>query len=179
MHSFTAILLGTLSAITLVNADEVAALGKQKPKPENPYCATTPPKHSRISARYTSPKGVGYNEGYTTLEGFFAPATIVGDKWLPFVDIRGHLFDNGKWASNSGLGVRHMGSSRIWGVNAYYDYRNTHRHRYSQVAVGLESLGIVWDFRLNGYIPVCKNHSSLYHPQFGAGGGRDRGRGAS
>ena len=30
------------------------------------------PKHMRTSVRYTSPKGIGYSTGYSTLEGFFS-----------------------------------------------------------------------------------------------------------
>lgn len=111
-------------------------------------------RHMRVVARYTTPQGIGYKHGYATLEGFFAPRNFLGGAWLPFIDVRGHVFDNGKCAANGGIGCRYLSTSRLWGVNSYYDYRNTAHQHYNQVAVGLESLGRVWDFRLNGYLPI-------------------------
>ncbi|MGD0665106.1 MAG: inverse autotransporter beta domain-containing protein [Rhabdochlamydiaceae bacterium] len=122
----------------------------------------------RVSARYTSPKGVGYDQGYTTLETFLSPWDVFNDKWLPFVDGRGHIFDNGKWAANAGLGVRYLSCSRVWGINSYYDYRNTQHRNYNQVSVGLETLGTFWDLRINGYLPVGKTHTRLYETRFKA-----------
>lgn len=112
------------------------------------------PNHSRFGIRYTTPKGIGYNQGYTTLEGFFAPQGFFKDSWLPFLDLRGHILDNGKFAANAGGGIRYLSSSRIWGGNAYYDYRNTTHQHYNQVSAGLETLGTIWDFRINGYLPI-------------------------
>src|SRR5579863_10638411 len=121
------------------------------------------PQHMRAHVRYTTPKGIGYNTGYATVEGFFAPSI---NTWLPFVDLRGHVFDDGKFAANAGLGLRYLSTSRVWGVNAYYDYRNTKHRHYNQVAAGLESLGTIWDFRINGYLPVGKTHSHFFHNRF-------------
>ena len=97
-------------------------------------------EHIRLSARYTTPKGIGYKQGYSTLEGFFAPRTPFRGTWLPFLDLRGHIFDNGKFAANAGMGLRYLSKSRIWGINSYYDYRNTSRQHYNQVSAGLETL---------------------------------------
>ncbi len=124
------------------------------------------PRHNWVNVRYTSPKGIGYNTGYTTLAGFFAPTHFYNDAWVPFLDLRGHVFDNGKLASNVGVGVRYLSSSRIWGGNLYYDFRNTKRKNYNQISLGLESLGDVWDYRINGYLPVSTNKSSYYDAQF-------------
>lgn len=123
-------------------------------------------EHMRAAVRYTSPKGIGYNTGYTTLEAFFAPPDFLGDTWLPFVDLRAHVFDNGKFAANAGAGFRYLAQSRIWGANIYYDYRNTEHQHYNQVSAGFESLGTVWDFRLNGYLPVGRKQSPYFHNRF-------------
>ncbi len=131
------------------------------------YCGMSP-RHNRVSARYTTPKGIGYNHGYTTLEGFFSPRSLCRDAWLPFLDVRGHVFDNGKLAANAGLGLRYLRNSRIWGINSYYDYRNTTHQHYNQFSAGLETLGRIWDFRLNGYLPVGWKQSPYYHTQFEA-----------
>jgi len=169
MKSSTALLFCSLCAVSLsfMNADQLEAWGNQ-PEPAKDQICGKSPQHMRVSARYTSMKGVGYNEGYTTLETFLSPWNAFNDKWLPFVDGRGHIFDNGKWAANAGLGVRYLSSSRVWGINSYYDYRNTSHRNYNQVSVGLETLGTLWDFRINGYLPVGKTHTHLYDTKFKA-----------
>ena len=35
-----------------------------------------------------------------------------------------------------------------------YDNRDTGGGHFNQIGVGVESLGQVWDFRVNGYIPI-------------------------
>ncbi|MCX6990564.1 MAG: inverse autotransporter beta domain-containing protein [Chlamydiae bacterium] len=145
--------LSTMCAFTICQAAE-----------QDNSCLENSPRPMRVAARYTSPKGIGYQTGYTTLEGFFS--SMVKDKWLPFVDLRGHVFDNGKFAANAGMGVRYLTSSRVWGMNTYYDYRNTKHQHYNQVALGLESLGRVWDGRINGYLPVGWKQSPYYHTEF-------------
>ena len=132
---------------------------------EKPLCGNSP-RPVRITARHIDPKGIGYNQGYTTLEGFFTPQCNLDKPWVPFLDLRGHVFNNGKLAANAGLGLRYVDSSWVYGVNAYYDYRQTHRFHYNQVSAGLEALGKLWDIRINGYLPVGKKQSSLFSPHF-------------
>jgi len=110
----------------------------------------------RVTLRHIDPNGIGYHPGYTTLEAFISPFEPWCDAWIPFIDVRGHLFNDGKWAANAGIGMRYLTGCRVWGANAYYDYRKTKHFHYNQVSVGLESLGEVWDFRINGYLPVGK-----------------------
>lgn len=128
------------------------------------YCGCTP-RPERIEVRHIEAKGIGYNKGYTTVEGFFViPSTLEND-WVPFLDIRGHVFNDGRPAANAGLGLRYL-SSRVWGANIYYDYRKTSRVHYNQIGAGLETLGNIWDFRINGYFPVGKRESGSYHFKF-------------
>ncbi len=119
----------------------------------------------RVGVRHIEGGGIGYNKGYTTIEGFFAPGRETS-LIMPFVDLRGHVFDDGKMAANAGTGLRKMWGERIYGINSYYDYRNTHRRHYNQVSLGLETLGSRWDFRINGYLPVGKKMSSAYRSRF-------------
>jgi parallel beta-helix repeat protein len=120
---------------------------------------------SRISARHIENKGIGYNTGYTTLEAFLAAPT---DLWsvMPFVDLRGHIFNDGHWAANGGLGLRSLLKDRIYGAYAYYDYRDTKRKGYNQVSFGVETLGTFWDLRLNGYVVIGSRQSRPYDTQF-------------
>ena len=119
----------------------------------------------RISARHIENKGIGYNTGYTTLEAFLAAPA---DLWpvMPFVDLRGHIFNDGHWAANAGLGLRSLLKDRVYGAYAYYDYRDTKRKGYNQVSFGLETLGTFWDLRLNGYAVVGSRQSRPYDTQF-------------
>jgi hypothetical protein len=113
-------------------------------------CCGPGAKPMRLEVRHIESGGVGYHDGYTTWAGFFSYVT---DSWVPFLDVRAHLFDNGRPAANAGLGMRYVGH-RVWGLNGYYDYRKHDHHHYNQAAFGLESLGVTWDFRANGYFPV-------------------------
>jgi hypothetical protein len=127
-------------------------------------CGKSPhPMHATL--RHIEGKGIGYDTGYTTLEAFFAHDTEIA-KTFPFVDLRGHVFDNGKFAANAGFGLRQIIRNRVYGGNIYYDYRNTHRFHYNQVGVGFESLGQFWDFRFNGYFPIGDKKSRGYHTKF-------------
>lgn len=119
-------------------------------------------RHYRIGARHIESGGVGYNQGYTTLEFFLAPDP---DQFsiMPFVDCRGHIFDNGKLAANAGLGIRALKDCRVYGANVYYDYRNTKHQHYNQIGFGFETLGNRWDFRANAYLPVGPKTSPLYN----------------
>jgi len=121
------------------------------------------PRTMRVAARHIEAGGVGYNKGYTTLEAFIAT-----DRWrvMPFLDLRGHVFNDGKMAANAGLGARSIWGCRAYGISAYYDYRNTHHRSYNQVSLGLESLGKLWDVRVNGYLPVGGKISHPYNIRF-------------
>ncbi len=119
----------------------------------------------RVSMRHLDGDGIGYNQGYTSLTGFFPYIASACTHWITFLDLRGHIFNNGKPAANAGLGLRYVGS-RIWGVNGYYDYRKTNKLHYNQVSAGVESLGRVWDFRANGYLPIGKKVSHTYDASF-------------
>ncbi len=120
----------------------------------------------RIAIRHIEGKGIGYNQGYSTLEGFFTPFTSSDQSnYIPFLDLRGHIFNNGRFAANIGIGLRYL-NTRVWGVNIYYDYRKSKHHQYNQFSLGVESLGEILDFRINGYLPVGDTSSSMYHTKF-------------
>lgn len=148
MYSFfSKALIGSLVCFTVSSfAEEPCSNGTQ---------------HFRTTIRHIESSGIGYNQGYTTLQFFLAPdpsrLSIV-----PLMDLRGHVFDDGKFAANAGLGVRALADCRVFGANIYYDYRNTKHQHYNQVGVGFETLGIRWDFRANAYLPVGPKKSSFY-----------------
>ena len=136
-----------------------------EPSKANRSCGNGP-MPARIAIRHIEPNGVGYNQGYSTLEAFFSSYEPLKNQWVPFVDLRGHVFNNARLAANAGVGLRYLSSYRVWGVNTYYDFRNTSHLSYQQIALGLESLGKKWDFRLNGYFPLGRTKSAYYNLRF-------------
>ncbi len=109
-------------------------------------------KVMRGSLRHIEGSGIGYDQGYTTVDLFLAPFQPIQDTWLPFIDVRGHVFNNATYAGNLGLGARIL-KKRVWGVNLFYDARNTKHQFFNQFGAGLEVLGNTFDFRVNGYLP--------------------------
>ena len=106
--------------------------------------------------RRTWGRGIGLDDDYTTIAQRLFPIEIGNNIW-PFLDVRLHGFDNGELGANIGLGYRHFSScsQNAFGMNIYYDFRETSRHtRFSQFGIGFEILGKCWDLRVNGYIPI-------------------------
>lgn len=115
--------------------------------------------------RHTENKGIGYQTGYTTLE------TLMTYNWeeysvMPFLNLRAHLFDNRKFSANVGLGLRKLYNCTVYGVNVYFDYRETRKHTYNQVSCGFEALGDLCDLRINGYFPTGSKKSRGYDVRF-------------
>ena len=127
-------------------------------------CGTSS-RPQRVTVRHIEGKGIGYTQGYSTAELFITPTSPWNLSWVPFIDLRGHAFNNGRAALNGGIGFRYIGE-RVVGVNVYYDYRKTAHLHYNQIGVGVESLGTFWDFRANGYIPIGKTKTYPFHAKF-------------
>ncbi|MEQ9483008.1 right-handed parallel beta-helix repeat-containing protein [Coleofasciculus sp. F4-SAH-05] len=108
----------------------------------------------RLGIGHTS-SGGGF-DGFTRLEGF-VPLLQTPGKNLTFLE--GRLFldnDDANLGGNLLLGYRtySANSDRIWGGYMSYDNRHTGHNTFNQLGLGIESLGTVWDFRVNGYLPI-------------------------
>lgn len=115
-------------------------------------CADT---HSALTVRHRESHGVGYNQGYSTLD-YYLTSQYNRSEFL--LNLRGHLFNDAKGAGNGGLGYRYSlndDTSRI-GANVYYDVRDSKHFIAQQVAGGLEWISKMVDVRVNGYLPVGK-----------------------
>jgi hypothetical protein len=141
---------------TIVHADAEKSCPPPAKKIKDPL-----PEH--ISGRHTEGKGLGYSKGYTSLD-LFLSQPFSQRRSVPFLDLRGHIFNDGKYAANAGLGFRYLYEhfQQIWGINAFYDYFQTSQRPYNQVGVGLEVLAEHWDARVNGYIPVGHKQTNIY-----------------
>ncbi|MBX7067177.1 MAG: inverse autotransporter beta domain-containing protein [Parachlamydiales bacterium] len=124
----------------------------------------TGPRPCRIDVKHLEYQGIGFNQGYTSLDLFLSHPDPIWDSAYCFLDTRAHVFNNGRPAVNAGVGCRYVFDSLLdaIGINAYYDYRNSKRKNYNQIGVGLEYLLNRWEFRVNGYFPFGKRVSDLF-----------------
>lgn len=112
-----------------------------------------------LTVRTTQGLGLSH-DGYTTLGGFLGiplDDRSTYQNGLPFLDLRGHVENDGGFALTSDLGYRwaDWDDFRIYGIHAGLDWRQNRGHiNTSWINLGVETLGYDWDFRLDGYIPV-------------------------
>lgn len=123
-----------------------------------------------LTLRRNQGRTVGNKLSYTT---FSAVAFPFHREYIwPFLDFRIHRFDkHDKYAGNVGLGCRFASTKidKIFGINAYYDYKNRHHHNFHQLGLGFEILSKCWNFRLNGYLPFGRKRvleSSCFFDEF-------------
>lgn len=77
------------------------------------------------------------------------------DKGLWFTQVWGLWDSNAAKEWNVGLGYRYQLAHWIVGSYGFFDRRfSTLNHRYSQMTFGIELLGEMLEYRLNGYIPT-------------------------
>jgi hypothetical protein len=144
---------GAVIAAHLPTKDREASQTNENISKRNRY-----PLPKRITLRHIEgPRDLtsSYGTNYSTVEMLIGPEYKLG-QFLPMVDLRGHRFDNTKYASNVGFVGRYIPDNfcKIYGANAYWDYRQGSWGGFHQLGVGIEVLGRRWDFRANGYIPL-------------------------
>jgi hypothetical protein len=133
---------------------------------QEPVCYS-PFHRAHFEVRHTESKGVGYKDGYSTLEWF---GIVNGNcRFMPFLDLRGHVFNDGKLAGNVGIGERSVMPSinHIFGLYLYYDVRQEeHGLMVNQLSPGLELVGRRMEYRINAYFPVGRDESHSYQHSF-------------
>jgi Inverse autotransporter, beta-domain len=112
----------------------------------------------RLWVSHVEGRNLFFKNGYTTVGLFAIPPCWQCARIQPFVDVRGHYLNDGRYAANLGGGVRFACRfcDMVIGLNTYYDYRKAHRRDLHQIGPGLEILTPCWDLRVNGYIPIGK-----------------------
>jgi hypothetical protein len=116
----------------------------------------------RLELKHIEGKGIGYNQGYSSFDAFFTGKE--GD-YIPFVDLRGHIFNDAKWATNVGVGTRYIFDPCRFmvGINGYFDYRSLHHNtHFTQIGTGIEAFFDRFDFRANGYLPVGAKRKKIH-----------------
>jgi len=126
----------------------------------------SPLGNAHVSLKHLEGSGVGYNEGYSTIETFISSSECFFHSWIPYLEAKAHIFNNGNPAVNAGMGLRYLGDKVSYGMNGYYDYRKTNHYHYNQVGVGFEIFGDFWSCNINGYLPVGSKRSNPFDRKF-------------
>jgi len=123
---------------------------------------------TRIGFGHEAGSGVGYSEGFTTLEGLI-PLIEDPGRSLFFADLRMLLHNQATLGANLGIGHRVFDEElgRTLGLFAWYDYRDTGNHEFQQLTLGFETLGEYLDFRSNVYIPNVTDRQKDLPNRFG------------
>ena len=97
---------------------------------------------TRVGVGHNAGSGVGYSEGFTTLEGL-VPLIEDPERSLFFADLRMLLNNQATLGANLGLGHRVFDDDlgRTLGLFAWYDFRDTGNHQFHQLTLGFETLG--------------------------------------
>ncbi|WP_417749430.1 beta strand repeat-containing protein [Rosistilla oblonga] len=148
-------------------------------------CAPSQSEAQQFGARYglghVAGEGVGLDDGYTRI-GAFVPLMQPSSDVLFFTDTHLLLYNEQTEAKggNLGGGVRYFDAAmnRIFGGYTYYDYRDRDIAQYHQVGFGFETLGSVFDARMNVNLPTntdVQQVSSglLGTPRFGGAAGQN------
>jgi hypothetical protein len=116
-------------------------------------------------------KFISIERNYSTIS-LFLPLRAPMAATNFFLDAQGFRFQNGKWAASGGIGFRSAYKGQIFGVNAYYDYRDgSYRQKFHRVGAGVEWLSSSFDLRLNGYLAIGQTNKQLPMRNFTYQGG--------
>lgn len=104
----------------------------------------------RLGVVYRSGNGVGYRNGFVSLEAF-VPFGEPLDDTLWFTDVSGLFGENGAQGANIGFGKRAYlpGSDATVGLYCYYDFRDTFTNRFQSISPGFDVLLDDWELRSN------------------------------
>ncbi len=143
--------LGLLLAIQAASiAQTEPIIGPGEVAPETASRAAVKPQ---LKLRYSTDGSDTKSRGLGQVETFI-PFSQEPGKSITFGEAKLNL--DSHIGSNLRLGYRRYlpSSNRIVGGYLGYDNRSTGLANFSQIGLGFETLGDVWDLRLNGYLPV-------------------------
>jgi hypothetical protein len=115
--------------------------------------------NSNYMVRGDAGDGVGYIRGFQTVAAF-QPITVSPDEFIFWLSPRGIVtYNSGNFGGNLGGGARWLepNTQRILGLGFWYDHDNNGTNKYDQLGYSFESLGNMFDFRINTYLPVNQN----------------------
>lgn len=78
---------------------------------------------------------------------------------LWYGDVQSRYGEGNSWSGSLGTGYRRLINHAIWGGGLFVDRNHSaFGNNFWTLSPSLEKLGEIWDFRVNGYIPVGKKH---------------------
>ncbi|QDT25337.1 hypothetical protein Enr10x_06320 [Gimesia panareensis] len=126
-----------------------------------------------VGYRYQAGDTIGRVGGLSSFDAFFPLLEGEDSDWLTFIDARLLLGDdNHNLGSNIGLGARQYlpEYQRTIGGYIYYDTRDAGYANFGQVSGGIETLGDIWDARLNWYVPTGTTRKQYATSHINSGG---------
>ncbi|WP_339728945.1 right-handed parallel beta-helix repeat-containing protein [uncultured Gimesia sp.] len=124
--------------------------------------------------RYEAGDTIGRIGGLSSFDAFFPLLEGEDSSWLTFIDARLLLGDdNHNLGSNIGVGARQYipEYQRTIGGYIYYDTYDAGYATFDQVSGGIETLGDIWDARLNWYVPTGQTRNQYGTTHTTGGGG--------
>lgn len=117
----------------------------------------TPMLIGRLSASHRIGEGIGFDDGYSTVE-WLMPLFDARDDQMLFFDGRGIISNDGRLGSNIGFGYRKYFPeiNRIVGAMGYWDTRQLDSDVFHQATFGIETLGQYFDARTFVYLPLTE-----------------------
>lgn len=122
----------------------------------------------RLGIQYTT-SGGGF-DGVTRFEGFVPLMQTPGSSVL-FLEGRFLLDNDANIGGNLLLGYRmyNPANDRTFGDYIAYDNRETDQNTFSQLGLGIDSLGEIWDIRANAYFPIGDTRQQVSQRSFDRG----------
>lgn len=115
--------------------------------------------------------GIGYDDG-ATAAGALIPTELNSNQGT-FLQGQVLVTDDGNPGFNAGGGYRYFveSANRVFGINGFFDAVESARENdRTQVGLGFETYGTMWDFLANVYVPLDSERDIL-HP---VGGGLNK-----
>jgi trimeric autotransporter adhesin len=137
-------------ALGLLLAVQSVAIAQEEPVVSAKPAAKVKPQ---FKIRYSNDGGDFRGRGLGQVETFVPLGQTPGQS-VTFGEAKLNLDEH--LGGNLRVGYRQMlpGANRIVGGYLGYDYRSTGSATFGQLGLGFETLGDVWDLRLNGYLPM-------------------------
>jgi trimeric autotransporter adhesin len=175
----SAIILLAPSVASTAEPDSTAIFSSYSSKSIDLAQTDTPPASPSFQASdliIPARAGAGYNTSSGGYEGF---GSFQG--WIPLYQTPGKdlvyligrlLLDNDANLGGNvlfGYRVYQPTANRIYGAYLSYDNRDTGSNVFSQLGIGVETLGDIWDARLNAYIPLGDPRQTIRESVFTTG----------
>lgn len=122
----------------------------------------------RVSIIHSTGDGVGYRNGFTSLESFVPLFGSEGSS-LIFADARALFDSDGVRGANLGVGRRLVidDEGSVLGMHVYYDQRDLGRNHFRQISPGLSLNTETWELNLNGYLTTPFDERQAVPNRFG------------